>query len=465
MVNDAESHYLSDELESMKSRFLIGMSALALLILIAVQYILITETYRTKKEQFDNRYGNLVTKGMAKFNSMEYNFDFDSVLFLLDNKAVEFMFSHEDTILQTPGQVFHQILSDYREPEYFISDFIHKAGEDPEFTYHLQVDELYLVDINYRQKVYPDSTLLPQAPRDALLAGNFTHERNFFNISYGIYIDFVNRSQLILREMWLILALDLFTLVLVFTVFILTLRNMLQQKRLSEMKTDFINNMTHELKTPLSTISVASSSLGNKSFIHSAERVEELSGLIKRQNKHLTELIDRILDINIWEKDQVKLKPKQLQLESWVRRLVDGFLLEQGESSPEIQLDFQLSRQSYQLDEVHMATVLNNLFSNAIRYGRTPCTIVLTVNEEDHCLCITVRDNGPGIRKEDLKHLFEKFYRGAEAKKRVVRGLGLGLYYVKQIVEAHRGSITVQSMPEKGSEFQIKIPTDGSAAC
>ena len=450
----------------MKSRFLIGLSALALLVLIAVQYVFITETYRTKKEQFDTRFGNLVKEGMSKFNSMDYNFDFDSVLFLLDDKAVEFMFSEPDSLSRTPGEVFQEILNQYRDPEFFLLDYIHKAGEDPEFTYHLQVDELYLVDIGFRQQVYPNGVQLPRASASALLAGNFTHERNFFNISYGIYIDFVNRSQLILREMWLILILDLCTLILVFTVFILTLRNMLQQKRLSEMKSDFINNMTHELKTPLSTISVASSSLGNRTIIESPERVEELSGLIKRQNKHLSELIDRILDINIWEKDQVKLKPEHLMVESWTRQLVKGFLLEQGNEAPEIGLDLQLDKETHLLDEVHMATVLNNLFSNAARYGNTPCKIELLVKDSDHCLWIAVSDNGPGIKKEDLKHLFEKFYRGAEAKQRVVRGLGLGLYYVKQIVEAHGGTVAVQSKPGVGTTFQIKIPTDdGPVTC
>ena len=461
-----ERTYLSCNIVAMKSRFLIGLSALALLVLIAVQYVFITETYRTKKEQFDTKFGNLVKEGMSKFNSMDYNFDFDSVLFLLDDKAVEFMFSSPDSLSQTPGEIFQEILNQYRDPEYFLRDYISKAGVDPKFTYHLQVDELFLVDIGFREQVYPNGIQLPQAPSSALLAGNFTHERNFFNISYGIYIDFVNRSKLILREMWLILVLDLLTLILVFTVFVLTLRNMLQQKRLSEMKSDFINNMTHELKTPLSTISVASSSLGNRTIIESPERVEELSGLIKRQNKHLSELIDRILDINIWEKDQVKLKPEHLMLENWTRQLVKGFLPEQGKEAPEILLDIHLINETHMLDEVLMATVLNNLFSNAVRYGNTPCKIKLEVKDRDHCLWISVADNGPGIKKEDLKHLFEKFYRGAEAKQRVIRGLGLGLYYVKQIVEAHGGNISVQSKPGEGTTFHIKIPTDdGPATC
>ena len=211
----------------MKSRFLIGLSALALLVLIGVQYIFITETYQTKKEQFDTRYGNLVKDAISKFNSLDYNFAFDSVLFLLENKALEFIYASSDTLTLTPGEVFHEILNQYREPEFFIRDFIDKAGEDPEFTYHLQVDELFLVDVGYRQQVYPNGMSLPQAPATALLAGNFTQARNFFYISYGIHIDFVNRSRMILKEMWLILVLDICTLILVFSVFILTLRNMM----------------------------------------------------------------------------------------------------------------------------------------------------------------------------------------------------------------------------------------------
>ncbi len=444
----------------MKSRFLIWLSAVALLVLIAVQYIFITETYRTKKNQFDTRFGNLVKEAMLKFNSQDFNFDFDSVLFKLDNLAIEYQFSSNDSRVKSPGEAFHEILNNYRQPEAYISDFIHIAGEDPDFTYHLQIDELYLLDMGYERQVYPDSFLLPRAPQHALLAGSFTNERNFFRISYGIYINFTNRSKLILNEMWLILILDLFTLMLVFTVFVLTLRNMLRQKRLSEMKTDFINNMTHELKTPLSTISVASSSLGNRIIAKQQDKVEELSGLIKRQNRHLSELIDRILDINIWEKDQVKLKPEHVAVEDWIGDLVQTFGLDRERECPEIELEVKLINETYLLDEVHMSTVFNNLLSNAVKYGNSPCIIKIKIDDQNGFLSFTVTDNGPGIRREELKHIFEKFYRGEESKQRVIKGLGLGLFYVKQIVEAHQGTVTARSNPGKGTQFIIQIPME-----
>lgn len=444
----------------MKSRQLIILSAIALFVLLFVQYIFITDTYYTKQKQFDSHFGSLISDGMVAFNQLDFKYDFDSVLFLLDKKALEYVFSQPDSLNRSPAQVFYEVLQSYREPEDFLKDYISKAGEDPQFTYHIELEELFLTDLGYEARVYPDSTMLPEPPRNALLAGSFTQQRNFFKVSYGIYIDFINRSKHILREMWLIFVMELFTLSLVFTVFILTFRNMLRQKRLSEMKTDFINNMTHELKTPLSTISVASSALGNPAIFNETMKVTELSGLIKKQNRHLSELIDRILDINIWERDQVRLRLEHIAVEQWIGDLIKVFRMNQGEACASIDLHMDLHKQTCLMDEVHMSTVVNNLLSNAVKYGKDPCRINIDVKDTSEALCLEVTDNGPGISKEEERHLFEKFYRGVESKERVIRGLGLGLYYVKQIVEAHHGRVSVRSTPGKGSTFTIQIPVN-----
>lgn len=441
----------------MKSRFLIGLSAVALMVLIGIQYISITDTYRTKKDQFDTKFGGLVREGMEAFNDLDYHFGLDSVLFLLDNLAVDYLFSNPDTLQIPPAVAFHRILRNYREPEYFLGEYIRKAGEEPLFNYYLQINELYLIDMDFRQQVYSDSLLIPMVPPEALLASSNTYTRNFFQISYAVYVNFTNRSSLILQEMRSILSLSILTLLLVFSVFYITLRNLLIQKRLSEMKSDFINNMTHELKTPLSTISVASSSLGEHSIIRQQNKVEELSDIIKKQNRHLSELIDRILDINIWEKDQVRLRPVRVNTEEWIRELVDTFVLEQKEL-PLIELHIELAAKNHELDQVHMSTVMNNLLSNAVKYGSVPCRIRIEIGDREGDLVITVTDNGPGIRKEELKHVFEKFYRGLESRQRVIKGLGLGLYYVKQIVEAHGGRISVRNAPGEGAQFRIIIP-------
>ena len=442
----------------MKSRILIWMSALALMVLVAIQFLFVTDTYVTKQKQFDTRFGSLVKQGMSSFTSQNFNFSFDSVLYVLDNLALEYIFASGDTVLQPPEVAFLDILSNYHEPEIYLKDFVRKAGEEPDFSYHLQLKSLYLIDLGYEQRVYPDSLILPQAPENALLAGSYTHQRNFFRISYEVYIDFRYRTKMILNEMWLILSLSIFTVVLVFTVFYITLRNMLLQKRLSEMKTDFINNMTHELKTPLSTISVASSSLGNPKVNQKEKMVEELSLMIKKQNKHLSELIDRILDINIWERDQVRLKKQIVGTENWIKGLIRAFQVKHTDSDLDIQLEMKDPPEKIQMDEVHMSTAVNNILSNAVKYGRKPCKIRVEVLKKNDLLELVISDNGPGIKKEELKHIFEKFFRGKESKERVIKGLGLGLYYVKQIVEAHGGSVQANSTPGSGVTFIIQIP-------
>ena len=180
----------------MKSRLLISLSALALLVLITMQFLFVTDTYVTKKKQFDAHYGTLVKEGMAEFTSQDFNFAFDSVLYHLDNLALEYLYEKQDSSLGSPGESFHEALTNYKAPGIFLKDIIREAGEDPDFSYHLQLKELYLIDMGYESKVYPDSTvLLPGAPETALLAGSYTQQRNFYRVSYKIYIDFQNRQR------------------------------------------------------------------------------------------------------------------------------------------------------------------------------------------------------------------------------------------------------------------------------
>ncbi len=139
----------------MKSRLLIFLSALALVVLIALQFMFVTDAYVTKQKQFDARYGNLVKEGMAQFTSQDFNFAFDSVMYILDNLALEYIYGSRDTLPVPPGVTFQEVLSGYREPEIFLRDFLRKAGEEPDFTYHLLLKELYLIGYGLRAKGLP----------------------------------------------------------------------------------------------------------------------------------------------------------------------------------------------------------------------------------------------------------------------------------------------------------------------
>lgn len=418
----------------------------------------IRETYLTKRNQLDAKYGAMVREAMAQMDNRDFAYALDSVMFTLDSLALEYLFADPPGQEETLAESFSRVLSAYTLPEEFIREYVRLAGGETTFSYHLVIRELYLTDLGYEKRLYPDSVLLPLPPGEALLVGTYTQQRNFFRLNYDILINFRNRTRLVLNEMWLILGLSVMTLLLVFSVYLLTLRNMLRQKRLSEMKTDFINNMTHELKTPLSTISVASSSLSNKRIIQQEDKVEELSGLIKKQNKHLTSLIDRILDIHIWEKDQVRIRKHAVQTEPWLKSLAKACTIEREEKGVEVEVQTGTAPPEILMDEVHMSTAINNLLSNAVKYGHPPVRIVLSAETRNGSCVFGVKDNGPGISNEDMKHLFEKFYRGRESRKRVIRGLGLGLYYVKQIVEAHGGHVEVRSDRKIGTAFYLSIP-------
>jgi two-component system phosphate regulon sensor histidine kinase PhoR len=253
------------------------------------------------------------------------------------------------------------------------------------------------------------------------------------------------------------LILAFVTILIVSIVFYLTVKNMLLQKKLSDLKTDFINNMTHELKTPLSTIAVATSSLSDEKFLKQQERVKEISALIKKQNRHLTQLIDRILDISIWEKDQVRLEKRSVHILEFFKEKLDSLRIEYKDLGLKIHDEYDLDKDYVKLDEVHMTTVLNNLISNAVKYCDKTPEVFVKVSVKDY-LSVQIKDNGIGISREEQKYIFDKFYRSGHGDYKTVKGLGLGLYYVKQIITAHGGEIFVNSQPGKGTAINIHIP-------
>jgi two-component system phosphate regulon sensor histidine kinase PhoR len=232
---------------------------------------------------------------------------------------------------------------------------------------------------------------------------------------------------------------------------------MLKQKKLSDMKTDFINNMTHELKTPLTTIAVASSSLADPSIHFNEDRVVEISRMIGKQNRHLNQLIDHILDIELWERDQISLTRQPVEISRFLKEKVDEFKLEHANDSIKITEEFNLKGVKVLMDEFQFTRVVYNLLSNAVKYslGKPEIVVKAEMNEK---LVIKVQDNGIGMDKETQNNIFSRFYRANTGNLHKVKGLGLGLYYVKKIVEAHGGQISVNSKPNHGSTFIIELP-------
>ena len=452
----------------MKPRFSIIISAIALVILLIVQVYNISVTFEVKLEQFNNRYSAIVKQALFEYQSNQPDYQPDTVFLLFNHYAEDLIYNFQDAL---PGkdqdtlraqflELFTQILQKHRKPDDYLKAYLEKAGADPDFRSGYYISELSLLDFDSIIPVFRDTTgELPHEFHGALHADSYAVEGDFFRIRYDYLIDFTHKTIIIYRDMMITIVLAILTILIVLLIFTLTMRNMIIQKRMSDLKTDFINNMTHELKTPLSTIAVASSTLSDESMQKDQEKIRQISGMINKQNKHLTQLIDRILEISIWEKDQVRLKKKEVHIYEFMEEKIKLFNLEYSGKDIRIDARYTLDKDYVMLDDIHMTTVLNNLWSNAVKYceGNPRIEMVVSLNAS---LEIRIRDNGIGMKKEDQKHVFDKFYRAGKGDFKTVKGLGLGLYYVKQIVVAHGGEIDLQSIPGKGSTFTIRIPTN-----
>jgi len=422
--------------------------------------------YRVRKEQFDDRYGALVRSAMVNYIDQTDERRLDSLFYLFDDYARTMLIKKEQILSDeeenefkaTVLNEFNSILNNQQKPDDFVKQYLENLGAETDFRSGFYILELYLISFDELYPVFTDtSNSISASLAEAYQAYSYLSEGNYFRIRYGFYIDFAHKSKLIYNEMTITLILAFITILIVVIVFWLTVKNMLLQKKLSDLKTDFINNMTHELKTPLSTIAVATTSLSETKFLEQQEKVMEISKLIKKQNRHLTQLIDRILDISIWEKDQIRLEKKVVHILDFVKERLETFRIEHMDDDVEIHENYELNSDYVKLDEVHMTTVLNNLLSNAVKYSaKSPVINVKTITNGN--MIIQVSDNGIGINKEDQKYVFDKFYRVGKGDFKTVRGLGLGLYYVKQIVTAHEGNISVNSIPGKGTTFTINIP-------
>jgi two-component system phosphate regulon sensor histidine kinase PhoR len=232
----------------------------------------------------------------------------------------------------------------------------------------------------------------------------------------------------------------------------------LRQKRLSEVKTDFINNMTHELKTPISSIGLSSEMIMRPEMLNDPERIQKYASLIYKENKRLENQVERVLNIAKLDKREISLKKETFNVHEFLEELKDNFDFNQDERGVEINLDLEATDGTLNVDVVHISNVLYNLVDNATKYcERTPQIKISTQRDKKH-FTIEVADNGIGIKRENLKIIFDKFYRVPTGNLHDVKGFGLGLYYVKMIIEDHDGTISVKSILGKGTTFTIKLP-------
>ena len=249
----------------------------------------------------------------------------------------------------------------------------------------------------------------------------------------------------------------IFSLILLVT-FIFTIYIVFRQKRLSEMKNDFINNMTHEFKTPIATISLASQMLKDGAVTNTPETIDRVATIIRDESKRLTFQVERVLQTALFTETRMKLKLKNINIDQLIEDLLPKFSLRVEDKGGKFSAYLEADQDEVLADEVHVTNVISNLVDNAIKYCVKPPEITIYTRNKDKEIIISVIDNGIGIAKKDQKLIFERFYRVSTGNLHDVKGFGLGLSYVKKIVEAHGGRIDVESSLEKGSCFDIILP-------
>lgn len=274
---------------------------------------------------------------------------------------------------------------------------------------------------------------------------------NYLNVYFPEHPSYLAES------MGLVIPSAIFTVIMILSS-IFTILIIIRQRRLDSIKNDFINNMTHEFKTPISTISLASQMLKDVSISVSPKTLQHISSVIQDESKRLSYQVEKILQMAIFEKGKASLKLKELDINDIISTVVNNFRLKVENSQGSINDRLEAKNSVALVDEVHFTNVIFNLLDNAVKYRRgAPILYVKTWNKNNGII-ISVKDNGMGISKENLDRIFEKFYRVPTGNVHDVKGFGLGLAYVKKIVEDHGGQITVESELNVGTKFDIFLP-------
>jgi two-component system phosphate regulon sensor histidine kinase PhoR len=306
-------------------------------------------------------------------------------------------------------------------------------------------EQLVYGDKNFNLTQQTDYKIL-LFPHDDILKPNY------------LYLYFPKQNTYLLKETGLLVIPTFVLTAMLIGIFIFTILIILKQKKLSDIKNDFINNMTHELKTPISTISLASQMLRDNTVTNTPKTIEHISGIIFQESKRLTTQVEKVLQMAVFNEGKLKLKFKEVNINTLINSVVLNFELRVKSKNGELTSDLKAVPAIIKADEVHLTNVLFNLLDNAVKYSKDEPKIIISTDIKDNFVVVSVKDNGIGIQSEHIGQIFERFYRVPTGNVHDVKGFGLGLSYVKIIVDAHKGKIKVESAPNKGTKFMIYFP-------
>lgn len=273
-------------------------------------------------------------------------------------------------------------------------------------------------------------------------------------------IYFPEQKSYVFQSLGLMIFSSTFLTLFILITFSTTIYIILKQKRLSQIKSDFVNNMTHELKTPISTISLASQMLRDKTIPVEHKNIDHISGIISNESQRLGFQVEKVLQMAIFDKGKIDLKIQQLNVHALISNISANFILQVKKRNGTLVEKLEAQHPMVMVDEVHFTNVLFNLLDNAVKYSHDAPYITITTHNTKKGLAISIKDKGIGISRENQKRIFEQFYRVPTGNIHNVKGFGLGLSYVKIILEKHNAQITLESELKKGTKFEIILPNN-----
>ena len=415
-------------------RLLIVFACLLLLGLVTTQVLWVTKAYQIQQKQFSYD----VTDALKEIANQILKHNNDSTPL-------------PDPVKQLSDNTFRVSLNDTLHPYYLESllkqEFV-KREINGEFEYSIY--DCFNDSVVYTNRASThDSLLTIQNSEFAEI--NWDKNGHYF----GVYFPNVTAQILSRMKFWFV---STFVLIIVIVFFFYTILLLLKQRKLSESTTDFINNMTHEFKTPVSTISLSCEVLDSPNIINEPTRLKEYVSIIGKENNRLKKQIDRVLQIASIDKREVKLYKTSFDIHALIAETCNSMRVSVESVSATIHYKLNAKNSTVLADEIHIGNIVSNIIDNALKYNTNTPEITITTLNSGTGIKLLFEDNGIGIEKEKLKHIFDKFYRVSTGNVHDVKGFGLGLNYVKNMVEAHHGHVKVSSTYEKGSVFEVYLP-------
>jgi two-component system phosphate regulon sensor histidine kinase PhoR len=396
------------------------------------------------KIRISTRHGKATIEETSKYLQDKFRKEFSRSKTILDQAVFRWLreSSHKD--------IKERI--DFEELNYILEKYLTSNGIDLPFYYCI-VDKSgkELLSCNkeignnkqeksssiYRQKFFP----LEDSTKEIYLQVTFPTKKNYI----------INSMSLLYPTIILVL--------LILGIFIVALIVIFKQKQLNNIKTDFVNNMTHELKTPIASISLASQMLQDPGVGKTPETLKHISKVVKDETTRLSRMVEEVLKLSLFETEKSTYKMKEMHINELIAHTSEIFSLKVNNKGGKITTILKAKDDLILADEVHFTNVIHSIVDNALKYSEAPLLLTLETWNEKENLMISFEDNGIGMPKEDLKRIFDKFYRVPTGNKHDVKGFGLGLAYVKKIIQEHRGTIKVDSELNIGTKFTIVLPT------